>query len=403
MTPPRSSPAPTVTPQPATFDAIVVGARVAGAATAMLLAQGGLDVLVLDRARAGADPLSTHALMRGGVLQLRRWGLLDRIVDAGTPPVRRTVIHYGDDAEAIAISPKAGVDSLYNPRRTVLDPLLVEAATAAGAHVRFGADVRTVHRDGSGRVTGVTYRDRDGRTRSANAATTIGADGRRSLVARSVGARDDVSGQQSSAVLYGYWSGIQVDGDEWFYRPGVAAGLIPTNRQQVGVWVSTSSARFNADFRGDPKVSFARLLRLAAPDLVDRVARGTQVERLRGHLGAPGYMRQAWGPGWALVGDAGYLKDPITAHGITDAMRDAELLADAVAVAVQHRVDGDDALAAYQRTRDELSTRMFFTADAVASYDWDLARLRDLLIEQSREMSREALAISALNRQAVAA
>src|SRR5206468_10109150 len=71
-------------------DVVVVGARAAGAATAMLLAGAGLDVLVVDRSRYGADTLSTHALMRAGVAQLHRWGLLDAVVRAGTPPVRAT-------------------------------------------------------------------------------------------------------------------------------------------------------------------------------------------------------------------------------------------------------------------------------------------------------------------------
>jgi flavin-dependent dehydrogenase len=390
----------TAASQPATHDAIVVGARVAGAATAMLLARAGLRVLVLDRARPDADTLSTHALMRGGVLQLRRWGLLDGIVDAGTPPIRRTIIHYGDDAEAVDISAKAGVDALYNPRRTLLDPLLVDAAVAAGAEVRFGADARAIHRDGSGRVTGVAYRDRDGRTRSAHAAITIGADGPRSLIARTVHARDHMSGQGSSAMIYGYWSGLSVDGDEWFYRPGVAAGLIPTNGEHVGVWVGTATTRFRAEFEGDLETVFGRLLRQAAPEIAARIPIARHDGRLRGHLGAAGYLRQPWGPGWALVGDAGYLKDPITAHGITDALRDAELLARAITAPVG---DAADELAAYQRTRDQLSRRMFAITDAVASYAWDLPRLRDLLIEQSREMSREARAIAALDHGAIAA
>lgn len=402
MTASCTSPYRTMTRQPATYDAIVVGARVAGAATAMLLARAGLDVLVLDRARRGVDTLSTHALMRGGVLQLRRWGLLPAIVDAGTPPVRRTVIHYGDHTEAIDISAKAGVDALYNPRRTLLDPVLVDAAAAAGAHVRFGADVRALERDGSGRVTGVTYRDRAGRTRTAHAAITIGADGPRSRVARSVEAPTYRTGRWSSAVLYGYWSGLAVHDDEWFYRPGVAAGFIPTNGDRVLVWASTATARFRSEFRGDPDMGFARLLRLAAPEIADRVAGAQRAGRLRGHLGTPGHLRQPWGRGWALVGDAGYLKDPITAHGITDALRDAELLARAV-TATRAGVDADDALAAYQRTRDDLSERMFTVTDAVASYDWELGQLRDLLVEQSRAMSREAFAIADLDREPIAA
>ena len=109
------------------YDAVIVGARAAGAATAMLLARAGLRVLVVDRSRYGADTLSTHALMRGGVLQLHRWGLLDRVVDAGTPPIRHTTFHYATTS-IITIKPSHGVDALYAPRRTLLDPVLVDAA-----------------------------------------------------------------------------------------------------------------------------------------------------------------------------------------------------------------------------------------------------------------------------------
>ena len=142
------------------WDVIVVGARVAGAATAMLLARAGLRVLCVDRSRYGGDTVSTHALMRGGVLQLQRWGVLDAVADAGTPPVRRTVFHYGAESVVVSIRPSAGVDALYAPRRTVIDALLVDAAQRAGATVEFGATVAGLHRDGDGQVTGVVIDDR---------------------------------------------------------------------------------------------------------------------------------------------------------------------------------------------------------------------------------------------------
>ncbi|MDX1390643.1 MAG: FAD-dependent monooxygenase, partial [Acidobacteriota bacterium] len=120
------------------YDAVVVGARVAGASTAMLLAQSGLKVLVVERGRYGSDTLSTLALMRGGVLQLARWGVLDAVREAGTPPIHATSFHYGDDVVEVAIKPRDGVDALYSPRRTVLDRLLADAAVEAGAEIRYG-------------------------------------------------------------------------------------------------------------------------------------------------------------------------------------------------------------------------------------------------------------------------
>src|SRR5690349_22757542 len=145
-------------PEATNYDVVVVGARAAGAATAYLLARFGLRVLLVDRGRYGTDTLSTHALMRGGVLQLSRWGLLDKIIAAGTPQVRRATFRYADAVVPVTIKPSHGVDALYAPRRTVLDPILVDAAAAAGADVRFGTAVADVDRDRRGAVTGVVGR-----------------------------------------------------------------------------------------------------------------------------------------------------------------------------------------------------------------------------------------------------
>jgi hypothetical protein len=140
------------------YDVVIAGARCAGAATAMLLARQGARVLLLDRSRYGADTLSTHALMRGGVLQLHRWGLLPHVIAAGTPAVRLTTFHLPGAVSTVEIKPKHGVDGLYAPRRTVLDVILVDAARRAGADVRFGTSVTGLRRDRTGRVTGITGR-----------------------------------------------------------------------------------------------------------------------------------------------------------------------------------------------------------------------------------------------------
>src|SRR5919199_1469976 len=127
----------------------------------MLLARAGIRVLMADRARRGSDTLSTHALMRGGVRQLHRWGLLDAVVAAGTPPVCRTVFYYGDEVVPVSLRPTAGVTALYAPRRTLLDPLLADAAVDAGAVAWYGTTVTGLVRE-RGRVAGVVLRDRLG-------------------------------------------------------------------------------------------------------------------------------------------------------------------------------------------------------------------------------------------------
>ena len=212
------------------YDVVVVGARAAGAATAMLLARAGCRVLVVDRSSYGADTISTHGLMRAGVLQLQRWGLLDHVVFAGTPPIRRTTFSYGSDGDVvITIKPTFGVDALYAPRRTVLDPILVDAAVAAGAEIRYGISVTDLSRDGDGRATGIVGHDVDGGAVAFAADIVVGADGVRSTVARRADAPIIRSGTGATGVVYGYWSGLETDGYEWIYTPGAVAGVIPTN------------------------------------------------------------------------------------------------------------------------------------------------------------------------------
>jgi len=381
------------------YDAIVVGARVAGASTAMLLARRGLRVLVLDRApAAGTDTLSTHALMRAGVLQLSRWGLLDRLEAVDTPPVRKVTFHYGDEVEVVDLKPKPNVPSLFGPRRTVLDPLLVDAAEEAGAEVRFGAAVESLlWRDG--RVAGVTATLRDGGELVAHAPLVIGADGVRSRVAAAVRAPYTWRGTGASAFLYGYWpdaarhDGGGQDGYEWFYRPNASAGLIPTNGGQVCFWVGTPSGRFLAEMRGNVERAFELLAAEAAPEIEERFPIQRRAGRLHGFAGLRGFLRQANGPGWALVGDAGSFRDPLSAHGITDALRDAELLADAAAAALGG--GGDAALAVYAEERDEVSLPMAEIVDRVAGYRWTLAELREHLMELSKAMGREVELLTA--------
>jgi flavin-dependent dehydrogenase len=293
----------------------------------MLLARHGLRVLVVDRSRYGADTLSTHALMRGGVLQLHRWNLLERVIEAGTPPVRRTTFVYRTERVGITIKPSYGVDALYAPRRTVLDPILVDGATAAGAEIHYGITVTGVRHDDSGRVAGIVGRDQRGRAFAVDAAIVVGADGARSTIANGVDAPIERAGSGATAVVFGYWTGLDADGYEWIYRRNTAAGIIPTNDDQACVFAAASPARIGA---GGLDV-LREILADAAPDVAARVDAATAPAGVRSFKGRPGFIRRSWGSGWALVGDAGYWKDPISVHGLTDALRDAELLTRAIA------------------------------------------------------------------------
>jgi 2-polyprenyl-6-methoxyphenol hydroxylase-like FAD-dependent oxidoreductase len=368
------------------WDVIVVGGRVAGAATALLLARAGIRVILVDRDRHGSDTLSTHGLMRAGVLQLTRWGVLPEIIAAGTPPIHQVMFHYADsEPVSVAIKPSAGVEALYAPRRYLIDRLIVDAAAAAGAEVLHETIATALLRGPAGQVAGVHIRSRSGRSADLHAPLTVGADGIRSTVARHVDAPLVQTGSTASAVLYRYFDDLPATGYEWAYGDHSAAGFIPTN-DATCVFVATTPARLRRLRRAGAERAFAELIGSAAPSFVDRLADASPTSRMHGWGGEPGYLRQSWGPGWALVGDAGYFKDPITTHGMTDALRDAELFAEAV-LAGPSRFD--EAAAAYQRTRDRLSYDMINVTEAVAGYDWNLDRLRRLLREVSAAMGEE--------------
>ena len=367
------------------YDVVVVGARCAGAATAMLLARAGRRVLLIDRGHYGTDTLSTHALMRGAVVQLHRWNLLPAVVAGGAAPIRKATFYYAGDALSVPINARDGIEALYAPRRFVLDRLLVDAAAAAGADVVYGMHLRDLERSAAGRGIGVVLalnNDDSAQVHRVRCGVVVGADGMRSTVARLAGAPIYREGRHTSATIYGHWGGLDVDGYDWYFEPGLSAGAIPTNGGQVCVSLSVPGREFTRLFAHQQDSAFRELLSQVAPALARQIAAAGQA-RLHGFAGHPGFFRRAHGPGWALVGDAGYFKDPLTAHGITDALRDAELVASAI------EAGSDAALADYQEQRDAASLDLFETTDAIASFSWNLTEVRVLHEALARAMSRE--------------
>jgi flavin-dependent dehydrogenase len=373
------------------YDAVITGARCAGAATALLLARSGAKVLMVDRQAYGSDTLSTHALMRGAVLQLTRWGLIPHITAEDTPEIRSTTFHYGSEAIRVAIKPEHGVEYLFGPRRTVLDRLLVDAARNAGAEVRHGVLLSELLFAPGGRVIGVSMKDTGGASMTVRADIVIGADGRQSTVAQLVKARAYIEGSNASGIVFGYFENLPKDGFHWYFAKNAAAGVVPTNAGTC-VFAAVPAQRFSATFRGDVERGFLQVLEASSPQLRADVERSTPIGRLRGFPGGPGYLRQCHGAGWALAGDAGYFKDPLTAHGITDALRDAELLSRAIIAG------GTPAFAAYQRERDALSRPFLRITDAIASFSWDLDEVKQLHADLSAVMKAETNHVAGLSQ-----
>jgi 2-polyprenyl-6-methoxyphenol hydroxylase-like FAD-dependent oxidoreductase len=371
------------------YDVVIAGARVAGASTALLLARAGLRVLVVDPVERGRDTLSTHALMRGGVMQLARWGVLDAIRAEGTPRIESTVFHYGTDTVPVRIEPGDGVDGLYAPRRTVLDGVLVDAAVEAGAEVAFGWSLVDLERTPNGHVIGVVLSGPGQEERRVRVDLVVGADGARSRTARLVGARPTFEVPHATASIYGYFEGFERHAYHWYFGEARAAGVIPTNDGKACVFTSLPPATFLEERAGGLERVFLDALRRSAPEVFEKIASGETVPRLRGFAGAPSLLRQCGGPGWALVGDAGYFKDPLTAHGITDALRDAEMLAHAIVAGVGGGWTLDDALLAYEEDRDRLSRGLLEVTSSIASLRWSTDEVKSLHRTLSREMKAE--------------
>ena len=346
------------------YDAIVVGARCAGSPTAMLLARRGHRVLLVDRATFPSDTISTHLIHPPGVASLERWGLLDSVIATGSPAIDTYAFDFGP----FTISGTPGTDetpAAYAPRRTALDKLLVDAASEAGAEVRERFTVESLVVE-DGRVVGIRGHGKGGQTVTELARVVIGADGRYSLVADAVGAQEYNVKPQLQVSYYTYWSGLPMNGRfETAIRPGLGYAAWPTNDDLTLVIAGRSIDEFDA-VRQDIEGTYLETLVEVAPEFADRVRSARREERFVG-TAVRGYLRKPFGPGWALVGDAGYNKDFITAQGIHDAFRDAELCATALHEAYEGRRSFEDALGEYQTRRDERVLPMYeFTTDLAA-------------------------------------
>jgi flavin-dependent dehydrogenase len=340
------------------YDVIVIGARVAGSPTAMLLARRGYKVLLVDKAEFPSETLSTHMITVKGSNQLRRWGLLDKVEASNCPPVTNIVLDvdfpaYGHFTLTGFPPPtEDGPGAIYAPKRVVLDKILVDAAAAAGAEVRERFTVTEILQE-DGRVVGVRGHGADGREVSEKARIVVGADGMRSLVARSVNAPTYDSTPTHACAYYTYWDNVALKGLEFFTRPGSTVIAFPTNDDQAAIFMEWPRREFAA-MKSDLLANYVRTVENISPDLGERLRGGTQAHRFMGTGDLPNFFRKPFGPGWALVGDAGVHKDPVTAQGITDAFRDAELLSDAIDKGLGGTRNLQAALLGYENRRNEL-------------------------------------------------
>ncbi|MEO8539367.1 MAG: NAD(P)/FAD-dependent oxidoreductase [bacterium] len=345
------------------YDVIVVGARCAGSPLAMLLARRGHKVLVVDRAKFPSDTLSTHFMTPDGVARLGNWGLLDRVLATGAPPLHGTFRNM----QGMAMPADPNDPLTLAPRRTVLDNILVQAAREAGAEVREGARVESVLvEDGvvrgiKGRVGDVPFEEQ--------ARVVVGADGRESFVARQVNAPsyNEVAG--TTAGYYAYFSGFEAGSMAELYMGGGRAMFVfPTNDGETCLGVEYAVAKFpdiKGDIEGNMREAFS-----TNESLGSRLGRAARTSKFMGLTPHKSFYRKPFGQGWALVGDAGYYRDPLLGQGINDAFRDADELANALDSVLKGNQEFESAMSAYEKQRND-ATAMIYQITALLTKDLD--------------------------------
>lgn len=344
------------------YDAIIIGARCAGSPTAMLLARKGYRVLLVDKASFPSDTVSTHVVWPHGAEVMDRWGLLDKLAATGCPPI---ALNMTFDVGAFALKGKVegsnGGRGGFCPRRTILDKLLVDAAVQSGAELREQFTVDELLWDGD-RVAGIRGHERNGPEVEERAKIIVGADGVHSFVAKAVQAPEYDAVPPLVAAYYAYFSGIDLEDVEQYVLDQEGAAYFPTNDGLTLIITGWKSARFQevrTDIEGSVKKVHAKI-----PGSLERIEGGRREEKWVGTAGVPNYFRKPFGAGWALVGDAGYERDFLTAQGISDAFIDAESLTDAIDDGLSERRPLVEALTDYEKSRNERVTPMYhFTCD----------------------------------------
>lgn len=339
------------------YDAIIVGARCAGSATARLLALQGHRVLVVDRVHpsAGRVPPAGNVVTPGAYL-MKQWGLLDELVARGCPPVTGQRVHAGGQVMEGPAGGSGGIEAMYVADHAVLDPLLCEAAEAAGAEIRIGVRVDDLLWDGD-RVCGITGSGPGGERIEVRAPLVIGADGKHSFVARNVGAatyRERTAGQ---CAYHAFWHNTGHRDLEIFVDDGRVCIVFPTHNNRSWVVCVRPMSEWE-NFKKDHVAQYHSQI-AGFPALAAAMEGATLDSRYHGNGDLDGFFRQASGPGWALVGDAGHTKDPGPGRGISDAFIQADLLAEAADDALRGRRSWHEALEEFGRVRDEQSTAIY--------------------------------------------
>ena len=369
------------------YDAIIVGARCAGAATALLLTRKGHRVLLVDKAAFPSDTISGHFILNPGVKCLKAWGLLDKVLASNCPPITKWATNLGDFTLRAEIPLEEGIPSSIAPRRIILDQVLIDAAVEAGVEFRerFSVTELMTEKD---QVIGIRGRTDKRQMVTEQGRIVIGADGKHSNIAQMVKAPIYQERPSLCCWYMTYWSGFPIEGNETHWRHHRMITTFPTNNGLVLTAVGWPHNEFHR-FRSNLEANYLQTFELF-PSLHEKIAYAKREDRFYGMADLPNFFRKPFGPGWALVGDAGHHKDPLGAYGISDAFRDAELLAEAVDKGLSGQQDLEAALSEYEQRRNARAMPDYEVNCRLAALEgWntpDFIRLRAAL--QTNEVDR---------------
>jgi flavin-dependent dehydrogenase len=345
------------------FDVIVVGARCAGSPLATLLARQGLRVAVLERASFPRDTLSTHIFQAPALAFLDRLGVIDQVRLTGAPFLALVNVRQ-EHLEFTVEWPQApgDVGGIASVRRFVLDPILADAATEAGAEVRMDTKVTGLVTD-RGRVSGVRVAS-NGVESAIEARLVVGADGRNSTVASLAGSRKY---NPTPNERFGYWAffeGAELGAEPQFVFHRWSDRLVFATPCDSGLYqvIVLADLQELPRFREDLEGSYMEYACSCRP-VAEALSGARRVGKFFGMLRFEGFFREASGPGWVLVGDAGHFKDPAPGQGIQDAFRQVEALAPRIVEGLRGSdQDLDRELSAWARWRDHDAAEHYWFA-----------------------------------------
>ncbi|MGQ9910261.1 MAG: NAD(P)/FAD-dependent oxidoreductase [Candidatus Flexifilum sp.] len=339
------------------YDAIVVGGRPSGSTLAARLAQGGLRVLLIERAPMPSLPSASMPIIYASTMRLLdEIGAREDEYAAGTPRIKRMITHSTAAQGALPIPLAHGRDYAYAVDRARFDGALWETARRSGVDVRDRTSFLDLIWQGEGaerRASGAVIQS-GGERLLVHADLVIGADGRFSAVARKAGAAEyDIHDQNPTTLLYAYWADVAPYDDQGpaavAYGEGKGYGFLVMDSADgtTAVGIEGRSALLETG-PGGAEEFYLSMLR-AQPALWPRLEGARRLTDVRGMKKVGNLYRTPGGPGWALVGDAYHQKDPLDGQGIYDAVYTAKLLAEAILAWKRGHGTWEHNLAAYEQ------------------------------------------------------